>query len=137
MCHAWFADTAKKNSLIIGSLSNGTEVVPRNVSGLVLNNPDKNITFPIQHVVSRGGEYFFVPSIRAIRVSFFFYLIPLVYNDVTGLYPIGWIPQLVSFSFYERLFGQIRQIVSLVLLYMFTPLQMILLFTKNRALSPC
>jgi len=64
----FFAD-AVTNSPIIGSLDNSTVVVPRDVVGLVPSDANKVITFPLHHIVSRGGEYLFVPSIQAIRVS--------------------------------------------------------------------
>lgn len=42
----------------------------RQMSGANPKSPENNITFPIEFVVSKGGEYFFSPSISAIRDSF-------------------------------------------------------------------
>ena len=58
-----------ENSPIIGSLDNSSVVVPRDVVGLVPSDANKVITFPTHHIVSRGGEYFFIPSIKAIMVG--------------------------------------------------------------------
>jgi len=43
---------------------------PRNTTGLDPNNPTGNTTFITDFVVSRGGEYFFSPSISAISTIF-------------------------------------------------------------------
>lgn len=52
---------------IIGS--NGGQSLPRNASGLDITDPDHDYTMP-DFVVSRGGEYFFSPSISAIASGF-------------------------------------------------------------------
>src|SRR5260221_14497206 len=54
-----------QNSPLIGQL-NGS---PRNVVGLDPKNANGVITFPTQFVVSQGGEYFFSPSIKTLKVS--------------------------------------------------------------------
>lgn len=66
-------------SPVIGQL-NGRS---RAVSGLIPGNPTKDINFLKQHVVSRGGEYFFVPSIQTIKVSFLQPALGLVRIDIT------------------------------------------------------
>nr|WAW38288.1 DyP-type peroxidase [Chondrostereum purpureum] len=43
---------------------------PRSVSGLDVNNFDRDFTLVTDFVVSRGGEYFFVPSISALLTTF-------------------------------------------------------------------
>ncbi|EIM91696.1 DyP-type peroxidase [Stereum hirsutum FP-91666 SS1] len=47
-----------------------TDAGARQMSGANPKSPENNITFPIEFVVSKGGEYFFSPSISAIRDSF-------------------------------------------------------------------
>lgn len=42
------------------------------MSGANPNSPENNIAFPFEFVVSKGGEYFFSPSISALRDSFAF-----------------------------------------------------------------
>lgn len=49
-------------------------MVPRPVIGLVPTDANKAITFPTHHIVSRGGEYFFVPSLKVIKVRLYYSL---------------------------------------------------------------
>jgi Dyp-type peroxidase family len=58
--------TAPGADPLVGQL-NGN---PRPIVGLIPQDANEVITFPTQHVVSRGGEYFFVPSIKAIETGF-------------------------------------------------------------------
>ncbi|KAL0581114.1 dye-decolorizing heme-containing peroxidase [Marasmius crinis-equi] len=53
---------------VIGSTNGGTTSInnPRNVSGLDPLDPSRIITIKKDFVISRGGEYFFTPSLSAI-----------------------------------------------------------------------
>jgi hypothetical protein len=75
-----FADTVK-NSPLIGQLKGA----PRNVTGLVPAEFNRVITFQKEFIVSQGGEYFFTPAIKAIRVSPQSTHAALIHTNTNGL----------------------------------------------------
>lgn len=60
------ADPTSLSSPIVGQIGGA----PRVVAGLDPADANRDITIVQQHVVSRGGEYFYSPSLAALKSGF-------------------------------------------------------------------
>ena len=56
---------------IVGQNNNGPDGIgPRSMSGANPKDQSATLSLPVEWVVPRGGEYFFSPSIPALRSTF-------------------------------------------------------------------